>query len=48
MMNVLHVQVRQIVYQEMQVQFTHHVCFIEEEGWIIVQGLREWRIFILE
>mgnify|MGYP007130483640 FL=1 len=38
----------QIVDQGMQVRFTHHGCFIEEEGKIIAQGRREGRIFILE
>ena len=42
------VSVVQIVDQGMQVRFTHHVCFIEEEGKIIVQGRREGRIFILK
>ena len=30
--------VRQIVDQGMQVRFTHHDCFIEDEGRTIVRG----------
>ena len=38
----------QIVDQGMQVWFTHHGCFIEEEGQIIAQGRWDGRMFILE
>ena len=56
MRNVLHVptitknlvSVSQIIDQGMQVRFTHHGCFIEEEGRIIGQGCRDGRMFILE
>ena len=56
MRNILHVptitknlvSVSQIVDQRMQVRFTHHRCFIEEEGRIIAQGRRDGRMFILE
>ena len=55
-MNVPHIptitknlmSVEQIVEQGMQVRFTHHGCFIKEEGKLIAQGCREGRIFILE
>ena len=56
MRNVLHVptitknlvSIAQIVDQGMQVRFTHHGCFIEEEGLIIAQGRRDGRMFILK
>ena len=55
MRNVLHVpiitknlvSVKKIVDQGIQVWFTHHRCFIKEEGWIIAQGRRDVRMFIL-
>ena len=42
------VSVKQIIDQGMQVWFTHHGCFIKEEGEIIVQGRREGRMFIFK
>ena len=42
------VSVGQIVDQGMLVWFTHHGCFIKEQGKIIVQGHREGSMFILE
>ena len=56
LMNMLHVStitknlvsVKQIVNHGMQVRFTHLVCFIKEEGPIIVQGRRDGRMFILD
>ena len=55
-LNVLHVStitkslvsVGQIIDQGMEVRFTHLGCFIEEEGRVIVQGHRDWRMFILD
>ena len=51
MRNVLHVStipknlvsLRKIVDQGMQVQFTHHGCYIDEEGKIIAQWRHEGR-----
>ena len=40
--------VGQIVDQGMQVRFTNHRCFIEEEDQIMAQVCREWRLVILE
>ena len=56
MRNVLHVltitknlvSIEKIVNRGMQVCFTHLECFIEQEGQIIAQGRREWRMFILK
>ena len=56
LMNVVHVQtitknlvlVRQIVDKGMQVRFMHLGCFIKEEGQVIVQGRKDWRMFILD
>ena len=42
------VSVEQIVYQGIQVWFTHLKFYIEEEGQIIVQGRREGRMFNLD
>ena len=55
LLNVLHVptitknlvSIRQIINQEMQVQFTHLGCFIEEEGKVIAHWHQEGRMFIL-
>ena len=38
----------QIVDQGMQVWFTRHIFFIEEEGRIIAQGRQDGKLFILE
>ena len=56
MRNVLHVPTitknlesnEQIVDQGIQVRFTHHGFFIEEDGKIIAQGCQEGRMFILD
>ena len=56
MWNVLHIQsiskkhvsIGHVVDHGMQVCFTNHECFIEEEGQIIAQGRREGRMFILD
>ena len=40
--------VGQFLDQGMQIQFTHHKCYIEEEGKIIAQGRHEGRMFIVE
>ena len=42
------VSVGQIVYQGMEVRFTHLGCLIEEEGCVIAQGRRDGRMFILD
>ena len=56
MWNVLHIQsiskkhvsIGHVVDHGMQVCFTNHECFIEEEGQIIAQGHHEGRMFIID
>ena len=42
------VSVGQIVNQSMQVRFTHHGCFIQDEDRVIARGRRKGRMFILD
>ena len=42
------VLVSQIVEQDMEVQFNHEGCFIENFGQLVAQGRRECRMLILD